>query len=237
MCDVVDNPDDAINWLENGELDYNVAFIGHQLQSLSGTELAQKLKAMTGDIPVAMILTESERNGMGGQAEAAGVEYFVSRPVFSSAIVDTIGQCLGHGGTSGHEDSGHEVPDLSGKCVLLAEDIEINQEILITMLEPTGLSIECAADGNMAVQMFRDEPDKYDLILMDIHMPGKDGYEATREIRKLDTPRAKEIPIIAMTANVFREDIEACLAAGMNDHIGKPVDINEVEAKLAKHIA
>lgn len=235
-CDVTDNPDDAIDLLDNTDLDYHVAFIGYRLQGLDGVALAQQLKTRAIDMPIAMILSDFERNGSGGEAEAAGVEYFVSRPVFSSAIVDTISQCLGQGGTREDENGVHEVPNLAERCVLLAEDIEINQEILITMLEPTGLSIECASDGNRAVEMFSNQPDKYDLILMDIHMPGKDGYEATREIRKLDIPKAKEIPIIAMTANVFREDVEACLAAGMNDHIGKPVDIGEVEAKLAKHI-
>jgi CheY-like chemotaxis protein len=89
-------------------------------------------------------------------------------------------------------------------------------------------------NGLEALEAFKNNPEKYDLIFMDIHMPEMDGYEATRAIRALDIPRAQEIPIIAMTANVFREDVERCLAAGMNDHVGKPIDMDEIMKKLSK---
>lgn len=115
--------------------------------------------------------------------------------------------------------------------------MKINQEIMITLLKPTGVEIECADNGQIAVDLFRADPQRYDMILMDIHMPEKDGYEATREIREEGTAKALEIPIIAMTANVFREDIERCLEAGMDDHIGKPIDISEVEKKLQTYFS
>ncbi|MDR1439595.1 MAG: response regulator, partial [Clostridiales bacterium] len=95
--------------------------------------------------------------------------------------------------------------------VLLAEDVEINREIVIALLEPTNISIECAENGAAAVTMFSENPERYDMIFMDVQMPEMDGYEATRRLRALGAPRAAEIPIIAMTANVFREDIEKCL--------------------------
>ena len=114
----------------------------------------------------------------------------------------------------------------------MAEDVEINQEIIVTMLEPLQLKVECAVNGREAVQMFNAEPERYDLIFMDLQMPEMDGLEATRLIRNLGFPKAKEIPIIAMTANVFREYIEQCLEAGMNDHLGKPLDFGEVMEKL-----
>ena len=120
----------------------------------------------------------------------------------------------------------------AGYRILLAEDVEINREIVLTLLEPTQLQISCAENGTEAVRMFSEEPDKYGAILMDIQMPEMDGYEATRRIRKLDTPKAKSIPIIAMTASVFREDKEKCFEAGMNDHIGKPLDLKEIVRKL-----
>jgi len=123
-----------------------------------------------------------------------------------------------------------------GRRLLLAEDVEINREIVLTLLEPTLLEIECAENGTQAVSMFAEAPEKYDIILMDIQMPEMDGYEATRRIRALDIPAAKKIPIVAMTANVFREDIEKCLEAGMNDHLGKPLDINAVMEKLHTYI-
>jgi signal transduction histidine kinase/CheY-like chemotaxis protein len=131
-----------------------------------------------------------------------------------------------------------------GITMLIAEDIEINREIIITMLEETGIKIECAPDGKKALEMFAENPEKYQLILTDIHMPEMDGYEETRKIRELEKKWAeegkyqthKQIPIVAMTANVFKEDVKKCLAAGMNDHMGKPVDFNELINKLQRHL-
>lgn len=129
-----------------------------------------------------------------------------------------------------------ELPSLEEYRILLAEDIEINREIVISLLEHTKVSIECAEDGMQAVEKFQEEPEKYDLILMDIQMPNMDGYQATREIRQLDHFHAKKIPIVAMTANTFQEEVVACIEAGMNDHIGKPIEIEEVKIKLHKHL-
>ena len=102
------------------------------------------------------------------------------------------------------------------------------------LLDGHGILFTCAEDGNRAVELFTDDPAAYDLILMDLQMPGMDGYAATRAIRRMEDARAQDIPIIAMTANVFREDIEKCLAAGMNAHLGKPVEINEVTRVLMR---
>jgi signal transduction histidine kinase/CheY-like chemotaxis protein len=123
-----------------------------------------------------------------------------------------------------------------GFHILLAEDMDINREIVQALLEPTLLGIDCAENGAEAVRMFREAPDKYDMIFMDLQMPEMDGYEATRGIRELDVPKAKTIPILAMTANVFREDIEKCIEAGMNDHVGKPLALEEVMDKLRAYL-
>ena len=123
-----------------------------------------------------------------------------------------------------------------GKRILIAEDVEINREIIATLLEDTGLEIEFALDGAGAFEMFSSASTAYDLILMDIQMPVMDGYEATKRIRLSGLPEAEEIPIIAMTANVFREDVERCLAAGMNSHLGKPVNVNEVIATFREYL-
>nr|AGS52226.1 multi-sensor hybrid histidine kinase [uncultured bacterium contig00056] len=128
----------------------------------------------------------------------------------------------------------------SGKKILLAEDIEINREILISLLEGTGLVIDTAENGIEALDKYKGNPGYYDLIFMDMQMPEMDGIEATKQIRKFEKDEVvfnKRIPIIAMTANVFKEDIESCIAAGMNDHIGKPLDINTVHEKLRKFLA
>jgi CheY-like chemotaxis protein len=124
----------------------------------------------------------------------------------------------------------------------LAEDVELNREIVISLLEPAGLDITSAENGVEAFNLYTQTPEAYDLIFMDVQMPEMDGYEATRRIRQFEKERFaqtappgethKPIPIIAMTANVFREDIEMCLNAGMNDHVGKPLDIQELMAKL-----
>ena len=127
-------------------------------------------------------------------------------------------------------------PLFAGKKILLAEDVEINREILITLLEDTGVEIHSAENGKIACDLFSAAPELYDMIFMDIHMPDMDGFEATKCIRAMDLPKARKIPIVAMTANVFREDIDKCLAVGMNDHVGKPLDIDDVLAKMKKYL-
>jgi len=141
----------------------------------------------------------------------------------------------------------------SGKTILLAEDVDINREIVQTLLEPTALKIDFAENGAIAVKMFTASPGKYDLIFMDIQMPEMDGYQATAKIREYEKKLmesnaasftegeeqrdlSKEIPIIAMTANVFREDVERCLACGMNGHLRKPIDFNDMIALLKQYL-
>ncbi|MDR1733069.1 MAG: response regulator [Synergistaceae bacterium] len=121
--------------------------------------------------------------------------------------------------------------------VLLAEDVEINREIVLSLLEPMGLSIDCAQNGLEAFEKFRASPGRYDMIFMDVQMPEMDGCEATRRIRALEIPEARAVPIVAMSANSFQEDVEACLAAGMNDHVAKPLDLDEVLARLRLYLS
>ena len=126
---------------------------------------------------------------------------------------------------------------LAGKTALLAEDMEINREIVIAMLEDTRLRIICAENGREALDLFKSAPDKFDIILMDINMPVMDGMEATRRIRAFEAERNSKnrIPIIAMTANVLMSEVESYLDAGMTDHIGKPVDFDKLLSKLYKY--
>jgi len=129
-----------------------------------------------------------------------------------------------------------EASDFTGKCVLLAEDVEINREIVLALLEPTNLAIDCAVNGKEAVNMFTTNPLKYDMIFMDIQMPEMDGFTATERIRGSGVARARDIPIVAMTANAFKEDIDKCLEVGMNSHIGKPVELEKVIEALERFL-
>ena len=123
-----------------------------------------------------------------------------------------------------------------GKTLLLAEDVDINREIVIAILEPVEIKVECAENGEEAVKKFMENPGRYSMIFMDVQMPVMDGLKATRLIRDMELPEAKNIPIVAMTANVFREDIEKCLEAGMNGHVGKPLDLNAVMEVLWRYL-
>ncbi len=134
-------------------------------------------------------------------------------------------------------DEEWEDADFTGKTILLADDVDINLEIICILLEPSHLTIDTVKNGQEAVDAFAQNPDRYDAILMDVQMPVMDGLEATRRIRRLDVPNAAAVPIIAMTANVFKEDIETCLEAGMNAHLGKPIDMKDIFKKLVCYLS
>jgi PAS domain S-box-containing protein len=135
-----------------------------------------------------------------------------------------------------YKEDQNRSPQFAGRHILLVEDVEINREIVLALLEPTLLDIDCAKNGKEALAMFSKNSEKYDMIFMDLQMPEMDGYEATRSIRSLNIPNAKIIPIIAMTANIFKEDVEKCLESGMNGHIGKPLGPDEVLKQLRTYL-
>jgi len=127
--------------------------------------------------------------------------------------------------------------EFANKVVLLADDVDINREIVIALLEITGAVIDTAENGEKAVELFEQAPERYHLILMDLQMPVMDGYEATRHIRAGSSPQASSVPIIAMTANVFKEDIDHSLASGMNGHLGKPIELEKLLPLLRKYLS
>ena len=153
----------------------------------------------------------------------------------------TFSVLLRKGSGQGHlckiaSEAGQEVYDFSSKYLLLVEDVDINREIIIALLENTGIKIDCAENGQIGLEMFADDQDKYDMVFMDIHMPVMDGYTATKKIRALGSPQSDWVPILAMTANAFNEDIETCKAVGMNDHIAKPVDFKLMLEKMSRYL-
>ena len=137
-------------------------------------------------------------------------------------------------GTPGAEDGAPA--SLRGKTALLVDDVEINREIVMSMLEDTGMKIVCADDGCKAVDLFSSDPEKYDLVFMDINMPEMDGVEATRRIRTHGTPKGQRVPILAMTANTQPEEVKGYIAAGMTDHIGKPIDFGKLLDKINMYV-
>ena len=140
-------------------------------------------------------------------------------------------------GVAGSGNQAYYTNDYTGKTILLAEDVGINREIVLALLEPTNIEIDCAENGFIAVNKFIANPEKYDMIFMDLQMPEMDGYTAAITIRTSGIEWGSRIPIVAMTANVFKEDVEDCLAAGMNDHVGKPIDLGEVLDQLRLYLS
>jgi PAS domain S-box-containing protein len=236
-CTVATNGAEAYSLIESSPL-FDIIFVDWRMPVMNGIELTAKIKAHYGKEVVVIMISATEWNHIEADAKQAGVDGFILKPLFPSVLVDSINNHLNMHHTSADKAPEEESMEgiFKGLHVLLAEDIEINQEIVISILEDTGVSIDCAGNGLEAVKMFEAAPAKYQTILMDISMPEMDGFEATKNIRALSCAEAHTIPIIAMTANVFREDIEKCLAAGMNDHLGKPIDIDDLMKKLKHYL-
>jgi CheY-like chemotaxis protein len=244
-CDTAEDGEDAIKRItQNGS--YDIYFVDWKMPGMNGIELSRWITEKSAAVnevnhriapkSVVIMISATEWNAIEADAKQAGVAKFLPKPLFSSTLVDCINQCLGTKTIETVEKPAEPTDDFSGRHILLAEDVEINQEIVIALLEPTSVLIDCAGNGVDAVRLFTNDPEKYDIIFMDVQMPEMDGYEATRRIRASDVPRAGSIPIVAMTANVFREDIERCLESGMNDHVGKPLDFDEVLEKLRLYL-
>jgi CheY-like chemotaxis protein len=234
-CTVAASGEEAAEMLEKDD-SYNIYFIDWKLPGMNGAELARKIKASTAQNSIIIIFSSVDWNIIEREAREAGVSRFLPKPLFPSMIVDTINTCIKIKPEAGTNPTTEHIDDFSSYSILLADDVDINREIVLALLEPTGLTVDCAENGVQALKMFEASPDKYSMIFMDIQMPEMDGYEATRQIRELGAPQAKTVPIIAMTANVFREDIEKSLEVGMNGHIGKPIDLEEVMKKLRQYL-
>ncbi|MDR0289764.1 MAG: response regulator [Treponema sp.] len=236
QCDTVPDGFQAYRFIEETG-SYDIYFVDWRMPGMDGIELTRKIKSHDKDRPsVVVMISSADWSVIKDTALDAGVSKYLLKPLFSSAIIDCVNECLGLDAVDDEDAEVSAGGRFAGKKLLIAEDVEINREILLSLLEDTGLSMDCAENGVEAVEMVVAAPDKYDAILMDVQMPKMDGLEATRLIRSLADQRAVNIPIIAMTAHVFKSDIEECLAAGMNDHIGKPLDIDDVLKKLHKYL-
>ncbi len=238
--DMVDTSEKAMALLRKAlelQTPYDVIFLDAEIEESGALTFVSLLDPAVNRDTIVLVSTVHEWDTLSEEAKAMGVVHFLSKPLFPSPVLDNIHTILGKVRSPGDGwlDGLAPMPDLSHVSVLLAEDVKINVEIFEALLEPTNVRVDTAFNGKEAVNKFKASPEAYDIIIMDVQMPEMDGLEATRTIRSLEIPKAHTIPIIAMTANAFKEDVEQCLSAGMNDHLSKPIDEEVVISKICMY--
>ena len=208
--------------------EYQLYIIDWLMPDMNGVELARQIRAKVGDEPPIIVLSAYDWMDIEQEAQKAGVTGFCGKPMFFSELRECL--CDAFNPKRKNVYGLEKVPEehYSGR-ILLAEDNELNQEIAVEILSEAGFQVETAENGRIAVEMVsKSQPGYYKVVLMDVQMPVMDGYEAAREIRKLENRKLAAIPILAMTANAFAEDQRAALECGMNGHIAKPVDVDKL---------
>ena len=217
--------------MEQGD-EFSVYIIDWLIPDMNGIEIVRQIRKVIGNRCPIIILTAYDWADIEDEARAAGVTAFCEKPLFLSELRRVLAEPFRAEPAS--EPAQPTAADLKGKKLLLVEDNELNREIALEILKEAGFVVDTAEDGAVAVQKIKQAaPGQYDLILMDIQMPNLDGYEATRQIRALPDAEKASIPIFAMTANAFEEDRQNALAAGMNGHIAKPLDVPHLLRVLA----
>ncbi len=206
------------------EDEYSVYIIDWLLPDMNGIEVARRVRKEIGEEVPIIVLTAYDWSDIEEEARSAGVTAFCSKPLFLSELRDCLQSII-----TEREDGGkaEEKPARRTGHILLAEDNELNQEIAVAILEEAGFTIDVAENGQAAVEKLESsQPGYYRLVLMDVQMPVMNGYEATREIRRLKNRKLAGIPILAMTANAFEEDRQEAIRSGMNGHIPKPINVD-----------
>ncbi|MBR3316358.1 MAG: response regulator [Atopobiaceae bacterium] len=221
--------------------DFFAIIVDWKIPDQDGVETTRQIRRLVGeDVPI-VIFSAYDWTTIEPEARAAGADSFMSKPLFRTKLAGLFDALVNRQVEPADSDAalrGLEELNLEGRRILLAEDQEINAEIATDFLEMTGLEVDWAKDGAEAVKMLVDSPDGYyAMILSDIRMPVMDGYEATKAIRAMDRPYVKNIPIVAMSANAFAEDVMSSKKVGMNDHIAKPIDIEALARVLSTYIA
>lgn len=216
---------------------YDVCFIDWCMPELDGIETARRMRRYVGPDVLIIIISAYDWSGIEEQAKAAGVNAFIAKPFFASNLYNTL-LTVSRKPELGFSAVGNkETYDFGGKKVLLVEDNELNMEIASELLKFVNLQVEHAENGKVAVDIFRNSKEKeYALIFMDIQMPLMNGYDAAKCIRSSEHPAAGTIPIIAMTANAFNDDVQAAFDAGMNGHLAKPIDVEVLYKTIARYI-
>ncbi|MEA5084095.1 MAG: transporter substrate-binding domain-containing protein [Lachnospiraceae bacterium] len=215
--------------------DYNICIIDWKMPDIDGMETTRRIRELYGKNTIIIIASAYDLSEIEDEAKAAGADTLISKPLFQSSLFNTLVNVVG--GKYNKKESKEISYNFNGKKVLLAEDNALNREIAIELLSMVGIVADSAENGKSAVEKFESSTaGTYSAILMDVQMPVMDGHEATRLIRGLKHDQATSIPIIAMTANAFTEDITAAISAGMNEHISKPIDTQVLFAVLNKYI-
>ncbi len=215
---------------------YRLLLLGWELLDTNGIEAAKTIQSARGEDGPTMLLLTCDWSGMASEAREAGISGYISKPLFPSSLFDALNAFSGTG--AGEAVSTERTVDsgLRGKRILLAEDNELNWEVAREILSILEIELDWAENGQICVEKFERSPvGHYEAILMDVRMPVMDGHEAATVIRGLEREDA-DIPIIAMTADAFSEDIQKCLECGMNDHLAKPIDVQAVAYKLKKYL-
>ena len=206
---------------------------------MDGMETTRKIREAVGfDLPIIMISAYDLSDQM-DSAISAGANGFITKPLFCSRLIYKLNQFVESGVRQRISESKPLERRLyAGKRVLLAEDNELNREIAVELISSTGAAVESAKDGNIALDMMTSSPEGYyDLIFMDMQMPVMDGCTAAKAIRELPRKDVKRMPIIAMTANAFADDRQKTKEAGMNEHLAKPVDMEQLHQVLHKWLS
>ena len=200
---------------------YNLILVDWRMPDMDGLETTRQIRAAVGTETPVIILTSYNWDDIADEAKAAGVDTFVAKPLFPGSVLDEFREAF----KKKNANRTREAADLTGRRVLLAEDVAVNAEIMTMVLSMREVQVDHAENGRIAVEMFEEhEEGYYDAVLMDMRMPEMDGLEATRKIRSMDRSDAKSIPIIALTANAFDEDVQRSMQAGLNAHLSKPVE-------------
>lgn len=235
----VQGGEEAVELVEErsrGAEGFRAVLIDWQMTGMDGIACARAIRARVGSSTPILLISAYDWTEIESEARAAGIDGFVAKPLFRSTLYRAL-SAVADGPSASSEVSAPEA-DLAGRRVLLAEDNELNWEVARELLGALGLELTWAENGREAVDAFASsEPGTFDAVLMDIRMPEMDGYQATRAIRALPRPDAATVPVIAMTADAFSEDIERARDAGMDAHVAKPIDLRELVRTLARCLA
>lgn len=233
------NGADAVVYVESAHkrhLDYNAVILNWQMPDMDGIETARRIRNKVGDTLPIIILSAYDWTEIEDEAREVGITAFLAKPLFKSRLYETMRNTLMPTPDTQMEQNGLIAHDKASGRILLVEDNTLNAEIAQTLLTDYGLHVDVASDGNEALEFFRADTNKYDIIFMDVQMPVMDGYHATAAIRDLESKNSKHshTVIIGMSANAFKEDVDKALACGMDDYITKPIDIKKLQNLLRK---